>query len=636
MNPDPNGYAYSPAPPYPSHHEQAHLNMPQPQVPRTGSRAPSPNPEPYSYPEPQRPSSNNTNTGHIDDAVSSAFHNSGSTGYLSPEVLSQITATVIQQLKTTGLDNIQGSGAAPPRSQSQQPPWQTDSSLQPNAEFTPGIPPQRSSSIPPPSSAADNIHTGNFQPYVPSGYASDSYLSLKPTPESVPESGSIASENSDRSHHSYHKAERPKPPDRDATVMEMTTLERIWGKLFEDGKATKRLGQFLRGIAVHLIEDYPPGNTIVIPPHKLQKFYRDTHDPSDPYPWQDIFDDRTSSISRLFRELKVEHHLIQDDIEKRPDIPGLTPKGFETWATLMILANPGREYERLQKAVLNMPINNPDDKKERFPKELPRRLFPEVGDIAIREDIEDRMMIHCGVDLPYITPEERNQSTRPTRSSTTTGSPTERAHSYERGRPRPTGSTPRSAQPQPRPVSTAVTDDEDEPAPSVPIERERKPYTANPGVGKVYDESAPSRSHASSFSTSRPSDSTYKGPASGPTPAYMSDSYDRDPHFSRSGSGHSTDKRFSHDSRSSSQSGKHHRGGDYRHSESDLHGRDHSARYSGLSAHDLAYSESPTANDDDARRYHRGSRGSEEEYYRSGQNGGSGAWYDKYDKYAYR
>jgi hypothetical protein len=35
--------------------------------------------------------------------------------------------------------------------------------------------------------------------------------------------------------------------------MEMTTLERIWGKLFEDGKPTKRLGQFLRGIAMHLV-----------------------------------------------------------------------------------------------------------------------------------------------------------------------------------------------------------------------------------------------------------------------------------------------------------------------------------------------------------------------------------------------
>lgn len=360
----------------------------------------------------------------------------------------------------------------------------------------------------------------------------------------------------------------------------------------------------------------------------------------------DIFDDRTSSISRLFREIKVEHHLIQADVEKRPDIPGLTPKGFETWATLMILANPGREYERLQKAVLNMPINNPDDKKERFPKELPRRLFPEIGDIEIREDIENRMMVHCGVDLPYITPEERNQSAaRPTRSSTTTASPTERTHSYERGRPRPTASIPKPAQqPQPRPAS-AVTDDdeeEDEPIPSVPIERERKPYSANPGIGKVYEESGQSRSHASSFSTSRPSDSTHKGPASGPNPAHrMSDSYDRDPHYSRSGSGHSADKRFSYEPRSSSQSVNHRGGGgsgggDYRHSEGDLHGRDHAARYAGLSAHDLSYSESPTANvpEDDARKYHRSSRGNDEDYYRgSGQGGGSGSSYDKYDKY---
>lgn len=33
------------------------------------------------------------------------------------------------------------------------------------------------------------------------------------------------------------------------------------------------------------IEDYPPGNTIVIVPDKLQKFYADTNVPGDPYPW---------------------------------------------------------------------------------------------------------------------------------------------------------------------------------------------------------------------------------------------------------------------------------------------------------------------------------------------------------------
>lgn len=34
---------------------------------------------------------------------------------------------------------------------------------------------------------------------------------------------------------------------------DMTTLEKIWGKMFEDGQPTPRLGQLLRGIAVHLV-----------------------------------------------------------------------------------------------------------------------------------------------------------------------------------------------------------------------------------------------------------------------------------------------------------------------------------------------------------------------------------------------
>ena len=297
----------------------------------------------------------------------------------------------------------------------------------------------------------------------------------------------------------------------------------------------------------------------------------------------------------------------------------------------MILANPGREYDRLAKAVRNMPINNPDDLKERFPKEIPRRLFPEIGDIEIREDVEDRIMVHCGVDLPYITPEERNQtSARPVRSSTATTSPGERTRSYERGRP-PTASVPRSAV-VPRPAS-AVTDDEDEEddeddegdegdetITSVPIERERKPYSNNPGIGKVYDEPVHSHTH---------SHSSHNGSTSGQAPTYrVPESYDRDPQYSRSGSGHS---RYSHDPRSSS----HHRtgSGDYRHSDSELHGRDHSARHSGLSAHDLSYNESPAANltEDEVRRY-RPSRGNDEEYYRG--SGASVPRYDqKYEKY---
>lgn len=281
----------------------------------------------------------------------------------------------------------------------------------------------------------------------------------------------------------------------------------------------------------------------------------------------------------------------------------------------MIQSHPEREYERLQKAVLNMPISNPDDKKERFPKEIPRRLFPEVADIRLREDVEEHIMKHCGVDLPRITDEERSQATRSRLSPTSGPSTAEkpRQRSYERGRPPPSASS-----------SSAVIDDEDEPIPSAPIERERKPYSAQPGGGKKYDEPGPSRSSTGSFSTSRPSD--LPSSTSSHRPA---EKYDRDTLHARSGSGAGPSRRYSRGSRSSSRS-VNHRASDYRHSESDLFSREHTPRYSGVSAAEL-YMDSPTSIiSDDERRFrdhlpHRASRASEDEYYRGmlgGQGGG--------------
>lgn len=339
----------------------------------------------------------------------------------------------------------------------------------------------------------------------------------------------------------------------------------------------------------------------------------------------DIFDDRTSSISRLFREVKAEHHLVQlDDLKERPDIPGLTPKGFETWATLMIQAHPEREYERLQNAVLNMPISNPDDKKERFPKEIPRRLFPDVSDLGLREETEEFIMKHCGVDLPRVTDEERSQASRARQSSRSPPSSTERSRSYERGRPPPSASAS---------SSSAVIDDEDEPTPSAPIERERKPYSVQPGSGKVYDEPG-THSHTSSFSTSRPPDLSGSAPNLRPADKYDRDL--RDPLYARSGSGSATGpppprpRRFSKESRSSSR-GMNPRSNEYRHSESDLHTRDHVPRYGGVSGSDL-YMESPTSilpDGDDGRRWrdhvsHRASRSGDEDPYYRGMLGGQG------------
>lgn len=89
-------------------------------------------------------------------------------------------------------------------------------------------------------------------PQVPSsaGYASDT-RDMRPTPKQSADP--LSSRRESMSSHGSQKMERPKPPSRDATVVEMTTLEKIWGKLFVNGKPTKRLGQFLRGIAMHLV-----------------------------------------------------------------------------------------------------------------------------------------------------------------------------------------------------------------------------------------------------------------------------------------------------------------------------------------------------------------------------------------------
>lgn len=241
---DPHGYASNP--PYPSnYYDHDRMNVPQPQMPS------NPPPVPMdSYPEPPHQQS----TGYLNDAVSSAVHNvhnADSSAFLSPEVLSQITATVIQQLKASGLDGLQGPGsAAPPsrsQSQSEQPPY-TTAELPPrvNSKSPPTIS-QRSTFVADPmTNSHDSLHPHSAE----SGYSSESRPRPKSYQDATPRRHDSMSSQEDQS----PKVEtRPKPPSRDATVVEMTTLEKIWGKLFEDGKPTKRLGQFLRGIAVHLV-----------------------------------------------------------------------------------------------------------------------------------------------------------------------------------------------------------------------------------------------------------------------------------------------------------------------------------------------------------------------------------------------
>ncbi len=248
-------------------------------------------------------------------------------------------------------------------------------------------------------------------------------------------------------------------------------------------------------LTVTKIEDYEPCHSIVVTPAKMLRFYQDVKLPSEPYPWSStltlpictpfvsltlavIFDHETSNISRLYRALECQHHLVQERNDERPEIPGLTPVGFERWVTFLIQANPNQEYERLAKAVLDMPISNPDDKKERFPKELSRRLFPTADDHKLRERFERAVKEHVNIDLPKSTSCEPPPQTKPTASDfSSTTSPLPVPPNLERER-KPYANIP---------TESAI--DDTNPIQSPPsLERERKPYSAHPGGGKTYED----------------------------------------------------------------------------------------------------------------------------------------------------
>lgn len=271
----------------------------------------------------------------------------------------------------------------------------------------------------------------------------------------------------------------------------------------------------------------------------------------------------------------------------------------------MLQANPEREFARLQKTVLDMPISNPDDKKERFPKELPRRLFPSAPDLTLLEKLEVSIVTHCEVDLPREKPDEQ-QDVQPKRSSTDK-SPSRASTLTQKPAP---SVDHREAHTYSSAANTAAVgnDNDDNGAaaaavPLRPIERERKPYSAQPGGGKRYEEVADSGSKGDKVKA--------KDHLTSPTTTShrASVSYAADANQLRSGpgAGGSYDGHNQHAS-ISSKSGRSRSGSvgvngknDYRHSDSDLN--IYEPEYlTGGSSH---YRTSSTAGDgyDEGRRY---------------------------------
>lgn len=214
----------------------------------------------------------------------------------------------------------------------------------------------------------------------------------------------------------------------------------------------------------------------------------------------------------MYRELGCQHHLVQEQDDERPEIPSLTPVGFQRWATLLIQAHPDKEYERLQKAMLDMPISNPDEKKERFPKECSRRLFPSSADLRIRERLEKAVTKHAKVELhthrggphphrPSVGTDSGHASATPRPSLSAEATyvpPTHRRRPSIDAESTPPlafgASIERERAPYSNIPAEAIIDDTNPtPPPAQPLERERKPYSAVPGGGKAYEDEGQAR-----------------------------------------------------------------------------------------------------------------------------------------------
>ena len=422
----------------------------------------------------------------INDAVSYAFDKSDAAHKVDPGLVAQITEQVINSLKASGFHGVshsqQNSTQPPPPPPTSQHQQQSYQSTRPNRRYsyTPRSP--TSNETPPSPNKFDrysSFGSDSADSPMEDPQRKESLTSRKPR-ERMPSPPSNLDGTSER--RDSRNSHRPSIGE------EETTLEKCWQPLFdEEDRPTMRLSSFLRGLAIHLIEDFEPKHSVVITPTKMLKFYELSRVTEERYSYPSIFSKiPKSAISRIYRELRCQHHLVQHAHHEVPTIPGLTTWGFETWLTTMIRAHPETEFERLAKCVREMPISNADHRSERFPKELSRRLFPKKEDPALQQRLATAMAADNAIPPPQYRNNPPNFPPPPPSisSNTTASSFTERERT-------PYAGTSKAASA----ASAESSFDEDsrstasfQSASSVPIERERKPYTAQVGAGKVYDE----------------------------------------------------------------------------------------------------------------------------------------------------
>ena len=206
----------------------------------------------------------------IHDAVANVFDRSSAATQVHPEIIKQLAEEVLSTLQASGhippIRQQQALGqttfvapasptVAPPAAQPYVPHSPTSTETRP--VHTPPSPTRHSSngSSPLDPLAQDQHHVAvNGQREDLSGRYGDRSddVSLRRTEtNTLPTRQSVSDRSAEDSDPSR---KRPPPGRRTMTNEEETVVEKMWQPLFDsEGKPTARLGQFLRGLAVHLV-----------------------------------------------------------------------------------------------------------------------------------------------------------------------------------------------------------------------------------------------------------------------------------------------------------------------------------------------------------------------------------------------
>lgn len=202
----------------------------------------------------------------LKNAIGHAFDKSDAAARLDPGLIAEIT----EQVKKSVLEEIKMSAAA---SATQAQPVHV------TPQYVPPSPASTSASVPP-----RDVYT------PPSPKHHDSSQS-SPRLEEVPRDPLLDGNHDTPTPRQERIAPidiptaRPAPAPRMPTE-EYTPIEKMWQRLFDqDGQPLPRLGNFLRGLALHLVEDYEPKRSLVITPAKMLKFYEEVSLRDEIYPW---------------------------------------------------------------------------------------------------------------------------------------------------------------------------------------------------------------------------------------------------------------------------------------------------------------------------------------------------------------